>query len=184
MLSRRLSYLVLYMKGYILGVIGYQYDKKLIERLKSTRNDDYRITEEKLEFIKEIANKAYDDVSYGDAYRDIEDIEDLTAILRAFDPVQLYIITGRDWYALFVEHTGYVYFIDFASGSKKCTDILWLYSEVSHLFEKKAVKMKSREITSYRLIKSLEKSGRVRICKDKLFYDEEANHFVTLRLIR
>lgn len=158
-----------YVKGFVLTNVFYIKNIFLwvyAAMLTLIRKDGYVITESKLQKIKEIAHKAYDNIDYY-IYDECKDIKTLVKQLRAFGAGQIYALVGENWYLILIRYFSYYVLYDFASEKRRMTNILPALREVCRIVKNKKIAMSCREATSYRLVKALAARNRLLIIEEK-----------------
>lgn len=94
---------------------------------------------------------------------------------------ELRIYLTDDWYVLLAEHEDYIEFVDLASRTKH-TPLLQIINVLTQY--KKPFIMDCRENTSYRMVKALEKAGRIEIQQDEIYSrGGETFHDIRLELL-
>lgn len=167
---------------YAKGVARYGIESIYAKRLGDKRKDEFMLNENKYGFIKECARKAYSGKQFY-PYDDYLTFEEFIYNWSA-GIGQFYVFTGNNWYIIFVDHIFYIYLIDFASSSRKCTEIFSILRDVKHLFMGKVIKAICLENTSYPLVLLLERRKVIKIIKDKAFEKEHCvAHEVTAVLL-
>lgn len=136
------------------------------EILLVIRKDNYVMTNEKLELIKEVSKLAYPNEE--SVYENIRSIDDLATEGIYCRKGKLYVLTGKDWYFILIREFSHIFAYDFASSSGRCTDILKIYSDLISLFKGKKGVMCCVENTSYPLVLLIEKRGYLRIISDSI----------------
>lgn len=138
--------------------------------LRRTRRDPYRMTDEKLIFIKRIRDAA--DPEIESPYEALECELDLERMSPCIRMDKWYVLTGENWYLLLVREIPFINVYEFSSATGRCSDILKIYRELLNLFSDKRFFCFCREDTSYPLVQSLAKRGKLIILKDQIREEE------------
>lgn len=120
-----------------------------------------QLTEEALRTLKDIEHVAYKNTNYAmmQHYTTWEDVADYCDC----NLHELRVYLNEDWYVLLAEHEDYIEFVDLAS-KVKTTPLSLIVNTI--LEYKKPFLMDCRENTSYRMLKALEKAGRIEVSQD------------------
>ena len=131
----------------------------------------FDITEETIEFIRNIENQAYPEEMK--VMQDAEDIEDLSDVYGYFES-EITIARNRDWYIVYGEDEDSVEILDIASSTTR--DIEASRREIHDYFAKvinrkaiednKPVTLNAKEDTSYRMIQRMVNNGEYEIVED------------------
>lgn len=148
----------------------------LLLQIKGHKN----VTEDELSQIKEIEASAYPNEIRG--FEKIETVIDLRRHIgcSTTSQIDLYIFDGC--YLLIVNHFNCVEIFDLAAVEGKCRNPLAIWKIISQ--QKRRIVALCRERTTYRMLKKLEKKGKIIIFKDtvKELWGEEF-HSVKFRFI-
>lgn len=130
-----------------------------------------------LKFIIRIEASAYP--SEYQQLQSTRNMADLVDYCEADDQKDVVILTGTNWYLLLVKSTCEI--VDLASvGSMGVADLIKVWKGIRTNLPGRA-KLDAREGTSYRLIKSLARSGRVTISHDSPYiWGDETFHKLEL----
>lgn len=129
------------------------------------------ITEETIEFIKNIENQAYPEEMK--IMQDAEDIEDLADIYE-YSESEITIARNRDWYIIYGEDEESVEIVDIASlpNRDRESSRREIHNYLTQVINRKAkdgnkpVTLNAREDTSYRMIQRMVNSGEYEIIED------------------
>lgn len=166
------------------GLLGYVY--KFLDNIFSiflgiVRKDDLLLNDEKFKHICECAINAYPNEDFYDynIYDNSQEFLDGICCKKG----KVYVLTGDNWYFIILREIDHYVLYDFASSSKKCSDMLKVYSLLINKMRGKKVFTICRESTSYPLIKTLEKRGKYTILEDEaIILDGEKHHKVLLKV--
>lgn len=117
-----------------------------------------------LSFIKKIEKAAYPA-----AYRYIQDCEswdDLVDYCEAESNDDMVVLTGEEWYCLYVKSTGEL--VDLASiNGISMKDLISIWNKISS--DMSIIKLDARDGTSKKLINYLEKKGRIEVVSSESY---------------
>lgn len=163
-------------------LICYAIDTLFSSWLLHTRKDSYFLTEEKFQHIKKCAELAYHNEELD--YHDCDSMNDLLDQLGE-RLGKVYILVGETWYFILIREMTHIVAEDFASSTGKCPEIIRVYKTLFELFRGKYVFMKSRESTSYPIIKALERKGTYSIKRDETIdWNGEKYHNLLIKSYR
>lgn len=146
------------------------------------RKDDYFLTEDNYQHIKNCAKQAYPNEVLD--YNNCPTMSDLLTLMGC-SKGKIYVLTGDTWYFILIREITHIVAYDFASATGKCTEIFRIYNILINLFRNKRCFIMARETTSYPLIKKFERRGDYKILNDELtFRDGENYHKMYLKVNR
>lgn len=122
------------------------------------------LTDKNLAAIKNLEQTAY----HGTAYAEMQHCETWQGIADycECELSELRVYLTDDWYVMLAEHEEYIEFVDLASRSSH-TPLLQIVNVLTQY--KKPFIMDCRENTSYRMVKALERAGRIEIRQDETY---------------
>jgi hypothetical protein len=131
-----------------------------------------------LQKIKEIERMAYDGTRYAQM-QDCDTWQDMAQYMEC-DEEGVHFLCTQDYYVLIAEHEDYAEIVDLACLPDKRCDL----KKVAQFVETfdKPLTLDSRELTSYPIIKYMEKRGRVVITEDEV-YDWNNEKFHSMKMI-
>ena len=148
--------------------------------LKIKRRHDDLISMDGLVHIKNISSSAYPEKMR--FYNECENITDFVNACDCYGLEQIYYFAKDNWYIIVTKHFGYTKIWDFAAGNGKCSSFMQVVSYLFDNFKNDTVKIDCRATTSYPLILSFAKRGRIRILSDKcIAMNDELFHEVTIK---
>ena len=152
----------------------------------------YDITEETIQFIKNIENQAYPEEMK--VMQDIEDAEELEDIYNYYLS-ELTIARNRDWYIIYGEDEDSIQIVDIASLPTRDIEASRkeMHNYIIGVINKKAiagnkpVTLNAKEDTSYRMIQRMVSNGEYEILEDEIntweYNDEIVMHNLVLKPI-
>ena len=162
-------------------LIGACCDDLFYRYLKRVRKKDDIITIEVIEKFKEIEKLAYPEKIR--PWQNCENADDILNVCSCFHLEQIYYCMGENWYFVCTDNRNRVTLIDFASSDGVCRDIMHIINFVALLSKGRGIAFLAREITSYRLIRSMDKKKRIKIYTDKCYFiDGEFFHQLLVRV--
>lgn len=131
----------------------------------------YDISEETLEFIKNIENQAYPEEMK--LMQDMDDIDELEDIYKYYVP-EITIARNNDWYIMYAEDDESVEILDIASSPNRDRNVSRqeMHNYITRVINQKAhsaripVTLNAKEDTSYRMILRMVNSGEYEILED------------------
>lgn len=121
-----------------------------------------KFTKENLALLKELEQAAYQNTPFSEM-QDCQTWEDVADYCDCgISQLRLYLT--KEWYALLAEHEDYIELVDLASKAKN-TPLLFIVNTLTQ-YQKPFI-MDCRDSTSYRIVKALEKAGRIHLISDE-----------------
>lgn len=133
----------------------------------------FDITEETIEFIRNIENQAY--LEEMKVMQDAEDIEDLSDVYGYFES-EITVVRNRDWYIVYGEDEYSVEILDIASSPTRDREASGreMHNYLVGVINRKAkdgnkpVTLNAKEDTSYRMIQRMVNNGEYEILEDEI----------------
>lgn len=161
-------------------IIKYYLELLFCFYLKLKRRHEDLITMDDLESIKSISSSAYPEKMR--FYTECANVDDFVNACDCIKLEQIYYFAKDNWYIIVTKHFGYTKIWDFAADNGKCGSFMQVVSYLFANFKNDTVKIDCRATTSYPLILSLAKRGRIKILSDKcIAMNDELFHEVTIK---
>lgn len=122
------------------------------------------LTTQNLNTLKTLERLAYRGTSYAEM-QSCHSWQDVANYCEC-DLSELRVYLTNDWYVLLAEHEDYIEFVDLASRTRQ-TPLLQIIQVLTQYT--KPFIMDCRETTSYRIVKALERAGRIEISQDEAY---------------
>lgn len=163
----------------------YSFEKLHIRLLKRFRPQEKYplITEKEIDKIKQIVNSAYPDGS--SQINDLDTEPKLLGFCMALDVNQVYYLMTDNWYLIITSHNNCYEIVEFDAIDGKCNDIFFVFDYILNNFKHKPIIADCRDTTSFPLLASLERHGRIKIENDHVRQKKsDLMHYVKFRVIR
>jgi len=119
---------------------------------------------------------------------DVNTLSELCDYLCCDNISQIEYLVTEEFYIFIVNHFDSLEIVDFAAKGGKCTNIFKIIDFVANTVaktNKRVIWMKTREDTSYPIIKRFEKIGKIRILADReIQLNNEKSHKLKIQVIK